>query len=342
MHKRKPGDPPEDGTKRPWHNIGFNMAGRNKVLDIEVCRLFLCLSGFTTPLKECPIATLVINQRLPSLREGIIKYASHIGHPHLLMSYRNFASYKRGVTLLLRDSLDTSIPLPKPDASQEEVSAAFDNHVCITDQKTDTRERVGDSTFEYNANSFFQNNNSILPTLTNYVRESIFSSTSVPPTQLLDAYCGAGLFAIALEPHFQKVAGIEISDHSIKSAKHNAEINHIPSSKCTFRLGDAATLFSSGVEDFKAEETAIVVDPPRKGCSADFISQLVAFRPHTIAYVSCNVHTQARDVGMILRESESTRTGMKYVLESLRGFDLFPQTAHVESVAILRLVPEHI
>lgn len=59
-----------------------------------------------------------------------------------------------------------------------------------------------------------------------------------------------------------------------------------------------------------------------------------------MVYVSCNVHTQARDVGMILRKSQEKmkEKGKEYVLESLRGFDLFPQTAHVESVAVLRLI----
>lgn len=58
-------------------------------------------------------------------------------------------------------------------------------------------------------------------------------------------------------------------------------------------------------------------------------------------YVSCNVHTQARDIGWFVSESEKRGQGKwRYVLESLRGFDLFPQTAHVESVGVLRLVEE--
>ena len=72
--------------------------------------------------------------------------------------------------------------------------------------------------------------------------------------------------------------------------------------------------------------------------------QLLAFRAQTVVYVSCNVHTQARDIGQIVSwsaaegEKEEGRARGKYVVESLRGFDLFPQTAHVESVAVLRLV----
>ena len=74
-----------------------------------------------------------------------------------------------------------------------------------------------------------------------------------------------------------------------------------------------------------------MIDPPRKGCDDAFISQLVRFGAATVVYVSCNVHTQARDVGKLVRAG--------YALESIRGFDLFPQTAHVESVSdILALV----
>ncbi len=90
-----------------------------------------------------------------------------------------------------------------------------------------------------------------------------------------------------------------------------------------------------------------MIDPPRKGCDDGFIRQVVQFRPGVMVYVSCNVHTQARDIGKLVkmvdeaekREVEEGREGRgRYVLESVRGFDLFPQTAHVESVAVLRLI----
>lgn len=65
--------------------------------------------------------------------------------------------------------------------------------------------------------------------------------------------------------------------------------------------------------------------PPRKGCDEPFLKQLLDFKPITVVYVSCNVHTQARDVGWFLREADAR--GVKYVVESLRGFDLFPQVS---------------
>lgn len=200
--------------------------------------------------------------------------------------------------------------------------------------------------FEFGASSFFQNNNSILVPLTSYVRDAIFppsSSSSLPsdtqqkPTHLVDAYCGSGLFALTLSPHFDTIAGIELSTESIKAAKHNATLNNLAAGKCSFLEGDASNIFAT-VQSYPRDQTAVIIDPPRKGSDEKFIDQLIEFGSKVVVYVSCNVHTQARDVGMIVRKSQEKMGGKEYVVESIRGFDLFPQTSHVESVAVLRLV----
>ncbi|KAI5118524.1 hypothetical protein M0805_007692 [Coniferiporia weirii] len=295
--------------------IGFNKTGTREVLDIE----------------ECPIATPVINDALGPLRKEVLS---------------KLHTYKKGVSLLLRDSL--TIPM---DSSTGPMPTA-EEHICVTDHRGKVRERVGDMLFEFNASSFFQNNNSVLVPLVEYVREAIFPrisavdtaaspSRTVVPSHLVDTYCGAGLFSIMLSPHFRSIAGIELSSESIAAATHNAQLNNLPTGKVSFRAGDAANIFAA-VPDFPATETAVIVDPPRKGCDENFLDQLLAFRSATVVYVSCNVHTQARDIGILLkkstREAENGEKRGRYVLESVRGFDLFPQTAHVESVAVLRLV----
>ncbi|CCL98920.1 uncharacterized protein FIBRA_00927 [Fibroporia radiculosa] len=309
--------PTVDSMDRPdWLRIGFNRIGTRQVMDIE----------------ECPIATPILNETLGPLRERITA---------------NIYTYKKGVSLLLRDSLEpppseTQGEPPASFANADSLSVALDKHVCITDHKGSVRERVGDKVFKYTAGSFFQNNNSVLVPLTSYVRDAIFQSStssissSLRPTHLVDAYCGSGLFAITLAPHFDKVTGIELSEDSIRCATHSAELNHLPPKKCTFMAGDASNIFAT-VQGFPRDQTALIIDPPRKGTDEKFIDQLLQFKCATVVYVSCNVHTQARDIGMILRKSEMME-GQRYVLESLVGFDLFPQTAHVESVAVLRLV----
>ena len=108
-----------------------------------------------------------------------------------------------------------------------------DNHVGITDRKTTVRERICDLRFDYQAGSFFLNNNSVLVPLTRYVRDTIFpsmptdppSTSPPPPTHLVGVYFGAGNFELTLALHFPKVAGIELSADSIRFATHNAELN---------------------------------------------------------------------------------------------------------------------
>ena len=242
-------------------------------------------------------------------------------------------TYKRGATLLLRESL----PIPG-DGSNGDMDPAMT--ICVTDHKGTVREKVGDKVFEYPANSFFQNNNSVLVPLTSYVRDAIFAADGAldkpRPTHLVDAYCGSGLFAISLSDNFDKVVGIELSADSIRSATRNATLNGCQD-KCSFLSGDAANIFSvvKDPQDFPRERTVLIIDPPRKGTDENFIRQMMEFGCEVVVYVSCNVHTQARDIGMILEKQ--TKDGGRYVVESLRGFDLFPQTAHVESVAVLRL-----
>jgi tRNA (uracil-5-)-methyltransferase len=216
---------------------------------------------------------------------------------------------------------------------------------CITDHRTQVRERVDEILFEYPAGSFFQNNNSVLPSLVDFVRNSIsqpvqkIPATKEPqlrPTHLVDAYCGCGLFSLSLAKEVDKVVGIELSADSIASAKRNAELNKL-TDKVEFRVGDASHIFDA-VKDFPPSRTVVIVDPPRKGCGEDFLKQLLLFRCSIVVYVSCNVHTQARDVGFLLNQSHKDEHVGHYELVTLQGFDLFPQTAHVESVAVLRLV----
>ncbi|KAI0344007.1 S-adenosyl-L-methionine-dependent methyltransferase [Trametopsis cervina] len=295
-----------NGSKPDWFNVGFNQIGTRTVMDIE----------------ECPIATPVLNKALGPIRENI---------------FNNLSTYKKGVSLLLRESIEISPKEAPTDAKPDESS---DNLVCVTNHRETVRERVGDMLFEYTAGSFFQNNNSVLVPLTSYVRDAVFACDpplDPRPTHLVDAYCGSGLFAITLSPHFEKVAGIELSSESIACATKNAKLNNLPEGKCSFLEGDAANIFST-VQDFPRDKTVLIIDPPRKGSDEKFIDQLIKFGCQTVVYVSCNVHTQARDVGMILQKSEAAMEGRKYVLDTVRGFDLFPQTAHVESVAVLRLV----
>lgn len=208
-------------------------------------------------------------------------------------------SYKRAATVLLRDA-------------SGEVTTDYDKVVTET---------VGDLKLRFLARDFFQNNPFILPAFTGYVRERAAASGA---RFLVDAYCGSGLFALSCAPAFEQVAGVEISESSIVFARQNAELNGIGNTR--FLAGDASAIF--GGLEFPADETAIVIDPPRKGCDEGFLNQLFAYGPRAVVYVSCDPATQMRDLRHF--------TAAGYALVDVQPFDLFPQTRHLECVITLR------
>uniref|UniRef100_A0A8H7TUT8 Methyltransferase domain-containing protein n=1 Tax=Bionectria ochroleuca TaxID=29856 RepID=A0A8H7TUT8_BIOOC len=108
---------------------------------------------------------------------------------------------------------------------------------------------------------------------------------------------------------FQHSTGIDIAADSIASARQNASLNGLDEDRCSFIAADAGELFKN--IRYNADETVVVLDPPRKGCDADFLGQLTRFGPKRVVYVSCNVHTQARDVGVLVR-GEGRAVGMRW------------------------------
>jgi 23S rRNA (uracil1939-C5)-methyltransferase/tRNA (uracil-5-)-methyltransferase len=208
--------------------------------------------------------------------------------------------FKHGATLLLRSA---------------------SGHVC-THPHDLAKEEVNGTRFEFQAGDFFQNNPFILPA---FVQHVIDEATASGATHLVDAYCGSGLFALCAAKHFQQISGVEVSATAVVKAKHNAELNGL--TNCTFIAADAEHIFKDLAHP--ANETVIVIDPPRAGCSEGFLQQLFAFRPKAVVYVSCNPPTQMRDLALF-REAN-------YTLKRVRPFDLFPQTKHLECV--MTLVP---
>lgn len=235
-------------------------------------------------VKQCPIAMEEINLALSLLRKSVQQAA---------------AQYKRGATLLMRVS---------------EGSVITNNNAVCT-------ESVGELTFNFLAGDFFQNNPYILPEFTGYVARQACAEGA---RYLVDAYCGSGLFALTLAPHFEKVLGVEVSETSADWARANARSNGI--THASFLAASAEAIFEQ--VDFPAKESAVVIDPPRKGCDMAFLNQLFAFGPARVVYVSCNPATQIRDL------AEFDKAG--YEVVEVQPFDLFPQTKHLECVATLR------
>ena len=139
----------------------------------------------------------------------------------------------------------------------------------------------------------------------------------------IDAYCGSGLFSLTVHEHFKKCYGVEISALGVSAAKANADANDV--TNVEFLQGSSERIFNN-VQHLEADETVVLIDPPRKGCDEQFLKQLSNFNPKKIVYVSCDPSTQARDTKYILN------CGNGYSIRSVTPVDFFPQTRHIENV----------
>ena len=140
---------------------------------------------------------------------------------------------------------------------------------------------------------------------------------------VLDLYCGAGTIGLSLAKRAKKIIGVEIIPDAIKDAKINAANNGIENAE--FICMDAAAA-AKELAARKLRPDVVIVDPPRKGCSSDLLSTIASdFSPERLVYVSCDSATLARDCA-ILRD-------YGYILTEYTPVDMFPSTAHIETVA---------
>ncbi|MGG3692048.1 23S rRNA (uracil(1939)-C(5))-methyltransferase RlmD [Heyndrickxia ginsengihumi] len=147
--------------------------------------------------------------------------------------------------------------------------------------------------------------------------------------KMIDLFCGVGTFSLPFASRVEKLAGIEIVETSIESAKRNAKDNGI--SNTYFLAKDARKGIDQVLESFGNPEL-LLLDPPRSGAGGKVMRKIGRSKPERIVYVSCNPDTFATDI----KELEP----FGYTLKAVQPVDLFPHTVHVECVAQLILSDE--
>jgi 23S rRNA (uracil1939-C5)-methyltransferase len=256
------------------------------------------------PLENCPIAQTQINRALTILSQ-------HENARPQVLARCGAASQQ----LLLQ-------PAPTPEVAMELAEAGLELH-------TETMEEIlGGETFRIRPSSFFQTNTAQAEKMAQMVLNGILSSLEevqqLKQLTIVDAYCGVGTFAILLARHVGKVIAIEESPSAIKDAQWNA------------RNTENVEIIKGKVEamlpGLAARIDGFVIDPPRAGCQADVLQALIDNPVARIVYVSCEPSTLARDLDILCHVHPT------YQLRSIQPLDMFPQTAHIECIAVLERV----
>lgn len=193
---------------------------------------------------------------------------------------------------------------------------------CITLWGTDTISDVMcGNTVEISPLSFYQVNTVQAERL--YAKALEYASPEKDEV-IADLYCGAGTIGLSMAKQAAKIVGVEIVPQAVENAKKNAVRNNI--SNAEFHCGDAGEVFGK-LRRQGCKPDIIVVDPPRKGCSAETIDIIAEAAPKKIVMISCNPATAARDAKLLSEKG--------YTVDKVCGVDLFPRTGHVECVVLM-------
>ncbi|HZH29223.1 MAG TPA: class I SAM-dependent RNA methyltransferase [Pyrinomonadaceae bacterium] len=219
--------------------------------------------------------------------------------------------------------LRTALGRGEFDETEEFQAVAGDDGVSLLPPlaEDDARERsrhLAGERYRFDAECFFQINHALLEPL---LAEALGDGAG---DAAVDLYCGVGLFTLPLARRFTRVTAIEGNAAATRFARLNlADAGLSNAAVHTARVGDWLNAHAHDL----APTDFMLLDPPRAGAEPEALAGIIALRPRRISYVSCDPATLARDLRALFAAG--------YTLDSLRAFDMFPQTHHVETVVHL-------
>ncbi len=298
--------------------IGFYQQQTHNVIDINQCLLHP---------KIFDDVRQVIKNLINEVKEPIYNEISHTGNLRHLIIRLGMNTNEMLLTIVTRtDKVSEKL--------YESLSEKFSNLVGITQNINPTKtnrilgnknkvlwgrdyyyERLLDKQFKVSVNAFFQVNTAQTENLVQKLREYVGRAEVV-----LDLYCGVGVLSIMISDLAKKIYGVEISESAIIDAYENLKLNNI--GNIEFYSAPVEIIVSK----FHNIDT-VILDPPRKGCAESVLQDIIKLKPKKIIYISCNPTTFARDLTILMKHN--------YYLEKYELIDMFPQTFHIESIALI-------
>lgn len=307
---------------------GFYKSRTHQIVDTDVCIIQSEEADelMATLKREMLILGMdAYNERTHKgmLRHLIIRKGKATGEVMVVLvtSKRKFPQQEAVVTMIKRVIPEvTSI---MHNVNSEKTNVIFGNETSCLYGKSFIIDSIGDIDFEISARSFYQVNPEQTEVL--YGQALEYAQLTGRET-VIDAYCGIGTISLFLAQQAKEVYGVEIVPQAIEDAKRNAELNGIDNAH--FEAGPAEEVIPKWYEQGKRFDV-LVVDPPRKGCDEKLLQTILTYKPKRVVYVSCNPGTLARDL-RILEDGG-------YKTQEVQPVDMFPQSSHVECVALIEL-----
>ncbi len=294
-------------NKVAWHidknkRLGYYQRGTNDLVEIKTCKLISAqmkkaTNWFRENINEFP---------LTGKSKIIIRESSVSGESTVIIT-----------------NLNTELNDGVISRCRQEITALFVSHIGKPGYKKvfgpdKLEEKAGGVDILLSSGTFFQVNHRQMEIIIDLVGEYLDLNKN---DILLDAYCGSGGLSLPFAQNVKEVIGIESFAPAIDDAKENARLNHLDN--CEFLVGYAEKVLPKLDQPFNK----VIVDPPRSGLKGEAIKAITTAKPGKIAYVSCNPATLSRDLAIFAQEG--------YKPKIIQPLDMFPQTGHVECVALM-------
>lgn len=306
--------------------IGIYRRNSHQVMDIGDCPLHHPLINRVAAVVKDGITRGKVSIYNPKTGNGILRYLVVRVSEKENRAMAVFVTSERSFNEIHHLAKHLQSAVPEVTVVVQNVNATTGNVILgdkdyfVTRQQALT-DSIGEVRFTISPRSFFQVNNEGARSIYDQVRQ--WSGLTGNET-VVDVYCGVGGISLFLAGAAKEVIGLESVEAAVADGERNARLNGV--TNCRFEAGDAAELLEELREDGSAVDL-LVLNPPRKGCDERVLRSVAALGPARVVYVSCSPQTLARDLDIL--------AGLGYRTERIQPVDMFPQTPHVEDVALL-------
>ena len=311
-----------NNNKKPI--MGFYRQRSHDIIDMDSCLIQdekhqQVMNDVKQLISELNISVYNEKTKKGLLRHLVVR-SGHYTNQMMIILVTNGKAFKQANQLV-----EALVKLhPNVTSIKQNINDAHSNVIMgrksITLYGTDEIEdKLSEITFNISDQSFYQINSHQTEKLYNQALEyAQLTGNEI----VLDTYCGIGTIGLYMAGKSKHVYGVEVVPSAIKDAEENATINQLENT--TFVCGKAEeVILKCKAEGIRPD--VVMVDPPRKGCDETFIKTLLELNPKRIVYISCNPSTQQRDAQLLSQQ---------YDLKEITPVDMFPQTTHIETVAL--------
>ena len=314
------------GRKREKVTIGLYKRGSHEVIGCPDCPVHHPLINKIIAVVRDEVQRQGISVYSTKHQNGLLRYLLIRVSPLNNKAMVTFVSNFRDLQQLPKLAKWLTRKIPEVIAVHQNINSSTGNVIFGQENlkllgAADLIDRVGDIRLRIAPGAFFQVNTLQATRIYALVRD--WAQLRKNQTAL-DLYCGIGGIALHLAKDAGRVFGIEAVPEAVRNAADNAELNGLRN--CRFSAGDAAEQLRALADQLAALAVA-VVNPPRKGCDPEVLEILAELGPQRLIYVSCDPDSLARDLVLLTEKT--------YRIAEIQPVDMFPQTAHVETLVLL-------